>query len=82
MQGKLVELTARSWQNKTLLHEVGGHLLITFLSNGHPITPPTISAPCYGNQAIGEAGRYFELVLFGGTTEYYRDPAEDDGQVV
>lgn len=65
----------------TFVHEVGGHLLITFLGNGRPITPPDISAPRYGSDDVGESGRYLELNLFGGNTEYFRDSKQDNGQV-
>jgi hypothetical protein len=66
----------------TFVHEVGGHLLVTFLSNGTlPFTPAHLSAPGYGIGRRGESGRYLELSLFGGNTEYYRDPRQDKGQV-
>ena len=68
----------------TLVHEAGGHLFMGFLWKGRLLTPPHISAPGYGSQAgvetSGEAGRWLELRLFGGTTEYYRDLSQDDQQ--
>ena len=65
----------------TLVHEAGGHLLIAFLWKGRLLTPSGVSAPGYGTDRAGESGRWLELRLFGGTTEYYRDPSHDDQQV-
>ncbi|OJJ46421.1 hypothetical protein ASPZODRAFT_166693 [Penicilliopsis zonata CBS 506.65] len=58
----------------TLAHEVGGHLLVTFLSHGKALTPRRIGAPGYFDLEgrLGEAGRKFEIWLFGGTLEYYQ----------
>lgn len=67
----------------TFVHEVGAHLLITFLGQGRPITPPTIGAatPGYSINGAGESGRRLETMLFQGTIEYYRDPSQDAHQV-
>lgn len=65
----------------TLVHEADGHLLTAFLWNGHYVTPPEISVPGYSDEDEGESGRWLEMCLFGGTTEYYRDPSQDDQQV-
>lgn len=64
-----------------IVHEVGGHLLLTFIGNGRPLTPPELSAPQYGTINDGESGRCLELRLFGGNTEYYVDPSQGSGQV-
>ena len=64
------------------VHEVGGHLFITFLSNGQrPLTPPSMRAGNHGDNRVGESGRYLEQILFGGTMSFYRDPAQGDSQV-
>ena len=66
----------------TFVHEIGGHVLVTFLTNGRrPLTPPSMTAAGYDNTGLGEAGRYLEYVLFGGTMAFYRDPTQGDGQV-
>jgi hypothetical protein len=68
----------------TTVHEIGGHLLITFLSNGRVITPPSISALGYAQTPDGgEAARWLETWLFGGTSEFYRDQRiwQDNSQV-
>ncbi|OJD25585.1 hypothetical protein ACJ73_03042 [Blastomyces percursus] len=71
----------------TFVHEVGGHLLMTFLSdlivdeNGQvarPFTPPSVSYSNYAacdNCMAGESGRALEDILFGGSLEYYHDPS-------
>jgi hypothetical protein len=64
------------------VHEIGGHLLVTFLTNGRrPFTPPSMSAAGFGNEDDGESGRYFEHILWGGTMAFYRDPAQGSSQV-
>jgi hypothetical protein len=64
------------------VHEAGGHVLVTFLTKGRrPLTPPSISAAGFRGTAEGEAGRYLETVLFGGTMAFYRDPAQGNDQV-
>ncbi|KAK2767732.1 hypothetical protein FQN54_003890 [Arachnomyces sp. PD_36] len=67
----------------TLVHEAGPHILITWLGGGRPDTPPEMAVAGYAtsDDQLGESGRFFELHVFGGTTEYYRDPSKDDGQV-
>ncbi|KAK2811322.1 hypothetical protein FQN50_002198 [Emmonsiellopsis sp. PD_5] len=57
----------------TFLHEVGGHMFITYLSQGcRPLTPPTLSHILYGT----EAGRALEREAFGGALEYYCDTSQ------
>ena len=66
----------------TIIHEAGGHILVTWLGQGRPDTPKEISVHGYGTQQLpGESGRFLEMGLFGGTTEFYRDSQQDDGQV-
>lgn len=65
----------------TLVHEAGGHVFMTFLNNGRALTPSSVPAPAYDNGNFGESGRYLELRLFGGTTEYFRGPSQDMRQV-
>ncbi|OJD24961.1 hypothetical protein ACJ73_03673 [Blastomyces percursus] len=64
----------------TFLHEAGPHLLISWLGGGRPFTPRSMSAPGFGTGAMGESGRYFESIIFGGTTEFYRDKDQDNAQ--
>ena len=65
----------------TLVHEVGRHVLVTYLANGRLITPPNLTAHTYGTPFNGESGRYLETHLFGGNTEFYRDNTQDNNQV-
>ena len=64
------------------LHEIA-HIFVTYLDKGRSNTPPRIRAEVggYSREDMGEAGRYLETTLFGGTLEYYRDHAMDDSQV-
>lgn len=66
----------------TFLHEIG-HVLVTFLTKGRTWTPPRITAQVggYSGDFHGEAGRNLETIIFGGTMEYYLDPADDESQV-
>ncbi|KAK2799481.1 hypothetical protein FQN50_008453 [Emmonsiellopsis sp. PD_5] len=65
----------------TFVHEIGAHLLITWLGGGRLNTPANMAIPGYElPNRPGEAGRYFELHAFGGTMEYYRDNQQDNGQ--
>jgi len=71
----------------TFVHEVGGHLLTTFITEGKTSTPPLV-APGeiggrggYGNTDVGEAGRVLEFMLFGANLEFYRDQNQGDDQV-
>ena len=59
----------------TFVHEVGVHVLITFLGQGRPMTPPQppFDLDGYSDSQAGESGRTLETFLFGGTMEYYRD---------
>ncbi|KAK2759805.1 hypothetical protein FQN54_002539 [Arachnomyces sp. PD_36] len=64
-----------------IAHEIGGHLFVTFITQGRPITPPNITAPGYGGQQSGgESGRAFESALFGGCVEFYRNSTLGDVQ--
>jgi hypothetical protein len=63
------------------VHKAGAHLLITSINNGRTITPPQITAHGFGNDRWGESGCYLEMSMFGGTMEFYRDLAQNDGQV-
>jgi hypothetical protein len=47
----------------TLLHEVGGHLLITYLNGGRTMTPPRITAPGYPNSEAGR-GQYIRFTIY------------------
>ena len=66
----------------TILHELC-HLLQTFLTKGRTGTPKQLRPQLdgYGREGKGEAGRYVETCLFGGTVEYFRDPTREDTQV-
>ncbi|OJD21337.1 hypothetical protein ACJ73_07324 [Blastomyces percursus] len=66
----------------TFFHEARPHLLISWLGGGHPFTPRSMSAPGFGTAAIGESGRYFESIVFGGTTEFCRDKDQDNAQIL
>ena len=66
------------------LHEVGGHLLVTYLTQGRITTPPHIGTEVSGFMSSyneGESGRYLEVLLFGGNIEFYRDPSQGNNQV-
>ncbi|KAK2759378.1 hypothetical protein FQN54_002856 [Arachnomyces sp. PD_36] len=84
LNAKLVhEMVASSQDQKTfaryqfqishvLAHELAGHLLITYLYNGVPLTPVKVRPPQLKSRggadtkAVGESGRMFEDLLFGG----------------
>ncbi|KAK2811474.1 hypothetical protein FQN50_002097 [Emmonsiellopsis sp. PD_5] len=63
-------------------HEIGAHVLVTFLYHGRPTTPPTAIAPGWIDQTqlshipgtVGESGRLLEFFAFGGTLEFYNTP--------
>lgn len=69
------------------------HAFIGYLSAngtyGGLFTPPQVSHLNYGTDlrvngipfTTGEAGRWFENELFGGSLEYFRNESDDDGQV-
>ncbi|KAK3298548.1 uncharacterized protein B0H64DRAFT_453932 [Chaetomium fimeti] len=64
-----------------VVHELGGRMLITWLSKGRQGIPGIISAAIYDNGvSMEEAGPCLETRLFGGTTKFYRDPRQDDDQ--
>ena len=57
-----------------LVHEVGGHLLISFLSNGDALTPLRVGPPAYTDprRPVGESGRALEMKIFGGCVEFLK----------
>ncbi|PGH03745.1 hypothetical protein GX51_03889 [Blastomyces parvus] len=59
-------------------HEIGGHLLFTYLYHGLLGTPREVTpANWYGQhqgENLGESGRTLETVVFGGTVEFYDVP--------
>ncbi|KLJ07536.1 hypothetical protein EMPG_16989 [Blastomyces silverae] len=59
-------------------HEIGGHLLFTYLYHGLPGTPRQVTPPNWCGQdqeeEIGESGRTMETVVFGGTVEFFDIP--------
>lgn len=61
----------------TFLHEIAGHLLITYLGQGRFTTPNNIQHRLYSG---GEAGRALELKMFGASLEYFRDHSRGDDQ--
>lgn len=65
-----------------IFHEIC-HLLSNFLTKGRILTPAQFNAQIdgYVEKGIGEAGRYIETILYGGTLEFYRDLNSDDRQV-
>ncbi|KAK2768654.1 hypothetical protein FQN54_000510 [Arachnomyces sp. PD_36] len=73
----------------TLVHEVGGHLFMTFISQNmlsptgqlqRPFTPESVTYSDYGSQGVGESGRLLESAIFGGSMEYFRDNTAGDRQ--
>ncbi|RDW81605.1 uncharacterized protein DSM5745_05162 [Aspergillus mulundensis] len=64
-----------------IVHEVGGHMLTTYLGNGGSDTPPAFAVPGYQDgQRAGEAGRFLETQLFGGALEWFVDVGEMDAE--
>jgi hypothetical protein len=70
-----------------LAHEIGAHVLITYIYHGRPLTPPDVvpfnwaSQPQYdrvpGDETppqVGESGRFLEQLAFGGTVEFFNRP--------
>jgi hypothetical protein len=64
-------------------HEIGAHLLFTYLYNGRPTTPynamPTnwqdqLQSGQSGGAEAGESGRLLESRAFGGTLEFFKTP--------
>ena len=64
-----------------IFHELC-HLFSTFLTKGQILTPFKFNAQvgCV-DKSKGEAGRYMESLLFGGSLEYCRDFNRGDRQV-
>ncbi|KAK2763801.1 hypothetical protein FQN54_009419 [Arachnomyces sp. PD_36] len=71
-------------------HEIGAHLLFTYLYQGRPITPPQIipqnwvEQPQPGNNAetAGESGRVLETMAFEGTIEFFNTPQVSTAWIV
>ena len=66
------------------LHEIGGHLFMTYLGYGGMRTPPSITGHYHfsGECAeFGESGRRVEKDLFGGNVVFCRLVGDDDSQV-
>ncbi|KAL6712876.1 hypothetical protein ACLMJK_009588 [Lecanora helva] len=70
-----------------LVHEIGGHLFITFMNNGNhdprAQTPPHIASelPGFSSFHRGESGQRLECLLFGGILEADREINRDDGEI-
>ena len=59
----------------TLFHEMA-HVFVTYLTKGQSLTPPQINDPTVKvSESGGEAGRAMELLIFGGTINYFHKPA-------
>lgn len=68
----------------TLVHEVGGHLFVTYLTYGRSQTPREVRHPNYYPgvyDGAPESGRYLELMLFGGALIFAGDGSERFRQV-
>lgn len=65
------------------LHEIGGHLFMTYLTKGRVNTPPHIRAGMsgYSGHNEGESGRHLEVLFFRGNIEIYRDSTQGNDQV-
>ena len=65
-----------------IFHELC-HLFSSFLTKDRTFTPRHLTAQIEGyvEQHRGEAGRYMETTLFGGTLEYFRGLNHGDRQV-
>ena len=58
----------------TLLHEMA-HVFITYLSKGQSLTPRQVNTlPTTKEETEGEAGRALEVLMFGGTINYFHEP--------
>ncbi|PGH01797.1 hypothetical protein AJ80_08964 [Polytolypa hystricis UAMH7299] len=71
------------------LHEIGGHLLFTYLYDGRPMTPPQMMPLSWSGQAqpgssepAGESGRFLEDVLLQGTLEFFDTPQVSSAWIV
>lgn len=66
-----------------MIHEVGGHLMVSWLGHGRVETPPRIAVTGYTRHErpdVGEAGRHLEYMWFGGCLEFFYDPELDHYQ--
>ena len=60
----------------TLVHEIGGHMLIQHLTTGKEATPPEISGDdvqVESGAREGESGNWLELSLFGGLVTLFQE---------
>ncbi|KAI5287711.1 hypothetical protein KEM52_001452 [Ascosphaera acerosa] len=60
----------------TMVHEVGGHLFVTYLTRGRAHTPRAMRHPNYFPtiyEGAPESGRFLELALFGGALVFAGD---------
>lgn len=60
----------------TMVHEVGGHLFVTYLTRGRAHTPRAMRHPNYFPtiyERAPESGRFLELALFGGALVFAGD---------
>lgn len=67
-----------------LMHEVGGHLMVTFLGHGHVITPRIMTIAGFNSHVRpdnGESGRILETWLLGGVAEFQSDRRLRDDHV-
>lgn len=65
------------------LHEVAGHVLMTYLTQGRVNTPERFGSGLKGfhDEHEGENGRYLERLLVTGNLEFYRDREQPIGHV-
>lgn len=70
------------WISTIILHEVAGHLLITWLGNGNVNTPVIMNAPTFDPPSHeGESSRVLEAILFGGTPVCIKDSGQPEDHV-
>lgn len=65
-------------------HEIGGHILVTYLGKNRLDTPPGVAPASIGYilaPGLGESGRLLEERVLGGTLEAFGDPAHGMRQV-
>ncbi|MCJ1312799.1 hypothetical protein MMC25_006475 [Agyrium rufum] len=63
-----------------ILHEVAGHMFVTFLNGRRGVTPVDLRHPLPWTKAgpnQGESGEYFEYKFFGGMVQWIKDPKSD-----
>ena len=84
-QHDLSDCNTHFWCNAyVLVHEVGGHILVSHLTMGRRRTPDVVAPNPRlkqgGLRHVAEAGRCLEEMLSGGTILNRRDPHKDDTQ--